>query len=76
MQAQHESDALAVSRLVGLSTAAVERALIVATLAAVGENRTRAAKVLGLSVRTLRNKLARYAAEGAVSSARGAPPPP
>ena len=42
----------------------VERALVVQTLARCDGNRTHAARVLGLSVRTLRNKIRLYAAEG------------
>jgi two-component system response regulator FlrC len=38
----------------------MERRLIVATLRRTGNNRTRAAKLLGISIRTLRNKLAEY----------------
>ncbi len=38
----------------------MERQLIVETLERVGGNRTRAAKVLGLSVRTIRNRLREY----------------
>ena len=56
---------LAVERLVGLSTAVVERELILATLGAMHGNRTHTATVLGISLRTLRNKLAQYAAEAA-----------
>lgn len=56
-----QSDAYAASKLVGLSAATVERLLIMATLDAVGGNRTHATRILGVSVRTLRNKLALYA---------------
>lgn len=75
MSVQHEADAFAVSRLVGLTAATVERALILATLDTMGGNRTHAAAVLGLSVRTLRNKLAQYAADDAGRSVAGASPP-
>ena len=50
----------AVEELVGLSAAEVERALILATLDATQGNRTRAADILKISLRTLRNKLALY----------------
>jgi DNA-binding NtrC family response regulator len=45
---------------VGTTVAEMERKLIVATLQECGQNRTQAAKVLGISVRTLRNKLNEY----------------
>ncbi|MCA9751681.1 MAG: sigma-54-dependent Fis family transcriptional regulator [Gemmatimonadetes bacterium] len=41
-----------------------ERQLIVATLLATGGNRTRAAELLGVSVRTMRNKIREYRASG------------
>jgi two-component system response regulator FlrC len=46
--------------LVGLTVQEVERRLIVSTLGKVSENRTRAAEMLGISIRTLRNKLKEY----------------
>jgi two-component system, response regulator FlrC len=54
-----------VSDLVGCTVAAVERDLILETLKHHLGNRTRTATVLGISIRTLRNKLNDYAAEGA-----------
>lgn len=48
--------------LVGRSVADVERGLILDTLDYCGGNRTHAARVLGISIRTLRNKLNEYAA--------------
>ena len=38
----------------------VEREVILKTLASVGNNKTRAADVLGISLKTLHNKLNRY----------------
>jgi DNA-binding protein Fis len=52
--------------LVGRTVADVERDLILATLEHCLGNRTRAANVLGISIRTLRNRLSAYAAAGAV----------
>ncbi len=52
------------SALVGQSVAEVERRLIVDTLAHTLGNRTRAATILGISIRTLRNKLKQYSDEG------------
>jgi two-component system response regulator FlrC len=42
----------------------VERIVIFDTLEQTGGNRTHAAKILGISVRTLRNKLNEYRADG------------
>ncbi len=70
---QHSAPAVAhaalaaeqVSRgLVGRTVAEVERDLILETLKHCLGNRTHAANVLGISIRTLRNKLNEYAADG------------
>ena len=45
---------------VGLSLKEMEKQLIFKTLKEVNDNRTRAAKLLGISIRTLRNKLREY----------------
>ena len=50
--------------LVGRTVAAVERDLILETLRHCLGNSTQAANVLGISIRTLRNKLNEYAADG------------
>ncbi len=50
--------------LVGLTVEAVERALIIDTLNHCLGNRTHAANILGISIRTLRNKLNQYTSEG------------
>jgi two-component system, response regulator FlrC len=50
--------------LVGRTVAEVERDLILETLKHCFGNRTHAANILGISIRTLRNKLNEYAAEG------------
>jgi two-component system response regulator FlrC len=42
----------------------VERRLILETLRATEDNRTQAAKTLGISIRTLRNKLHEYREQG------------
>jgi DNA-binding NtrC family response regulator len=52
------------STLVGRTVAAVERDLIIDTLTHCLGNRTHAANILGISIRTLRNKLREYAGEG------------
>ncbi|MBL9034382.1 MAG: sigma-54-dependent Fis family transcriptional regulator, partial [Rhodospirillaceae bacterium] len=52
------------SALVGRTVAAVERDLIIDTLQHCLGNRTHAANILGISIRTLRNKLKQYNEEG------------
>ena len=54
-----------VSSLVGRRVDEVERDLILETLTHCLGNRTRAAEILGISIRTLRNKLHEYRAQGA-----------
>ncbi|OSQ39669.1 sigma-54-dependent transcriptional regulator [Thalassospira mesophila] len=51
--------------LVGRTVADVERDLIIDTLKHCFGNRTHAANILGISIRTLRNKLRQYTDEGA-----------
>jgi DNA-binding NtrC family response regulator len=50
--------------LVGRTLADVERHLILDTLASCFGNRTHAARILGISIRTLRNKLNEYMQAG------------
>ena len=50
--------------LVGRTVADVERDLILETLKHCLGNRTHAANILGISIRTLRNKLKQYSEEG------------
>ncbi len=52
------------ARLVGRTVADVERQLIIDTLSHCLGNRTHAANILGISIRTLRNKLRQYTDEG------------
>jgi Fis family transcriptional regulator, factor for inversion stimulation protein len=54
----------ATHQLVGLQAADVERELILATLGMTHGNRTHAAAILGISIRTLRNKLHEYVDDG------------
>jgi len=63
MYAYHPEPEL-IAHLVGLSVADVERDLILATLRQMDGNRTHAARLLGISVRTMRNKLAIYYRSG------------
>jgi len=51
--------------LIGATVEDIERELVLQTLARCGGNRTHAARVLGVSVRTLRNKIRHYAEAGA-----------
>jgi DNA-binding NtrC family response regulator len=50
--------------LIGSTVGEIERELVLQTLARCNGNRTRAARVLGVSVRTLRNKIRLYTAGG------------
>lgn len=50
--------------LIGATVSEIERELVLQTLARCNGNRTRAARVLGVSVRTLRNKIRLYSADG------------
>jgi len=50
--------------MVGRTVAEVEKDLIINTLHHCLGNRTHAANILGISIRTLRNKLNQYQAEG------------
>ena len=63
-----DSQALApheiVPMLIGSTVEAIERELVLQTLARCDGNRTHAARVLGFSVRTLRNKIRQYANAG------------
>jgi two-component system response regulator FlrC len=55
---------LALGSLAGLTVREMERRLIVETLKRTHNNRTQAARMLGISIRTLRNKLAEYRSHG------------
>ncbi len=56
--------------LVGMTVAEVERDLIIDTLSHCLGNRTHAANILGISIRTLRNKLKLYSEDGLQISGR------
>ncbi|MEH2540442.1 DNA-binding NtrC family response regulator [Bradyrhizobium sp. AZCC 1577] len=51
--------------LIGSTVEAIERELVLQTLASCHGNRTHAARLLGLSVRTMRNKIRQYGTDGA-----------
>lgn len=59
-----EGDDAEAANLVGRTVAEVERQLILETLDHCLGNRTHAANILGISIRTLRNKLKAYTEEG------------
>jgi DNA-binding NtrC family response regulator len=64
VQSAVESAAIATRGLVGRTVADVERDLILDTLDHCLGNRTHAANILGISIRTLRNKLREYSGAG------------
>ena len=59
---------ISVEKLVGHTVADVERKLILQTLERCGGNRTSASSILGISVRTMRNKLKSFVEAGIPSS--------
>ena len=63
---RNEPDGTEPMRLVGRTVADVERELILETLKHCRGNRTHAARILGISIRTLRNKLNEFAGDGMV----------
>ncbi|WP_114955014.1 sigma-54-dependent transcriptional regulator [Sphingosinicella terrae] len=63
-EASDAPDGPAVEALVGRSMADVERELILHTLERCGGNRTSASSILGISVRTMRNKLKSFIEAG------------
>ncbi|MBP0494495.1 sigma-54-dependent transcriptional regulator [Pararoseomonas indoligenes] len=65
LAAAQPARAIGVAALVGRRMEEVERDLILETLTHCLGNRTRAAEILGISIRTLRNKLHEYRATGA-----------
>lgn len=62
--AQKESNALAA----GMTISEAEKLLILKTLEHTRQNRTQAARLLGISIRTLRNKLNEYRLDGGLSN--------
>ena len=61
---KNKSDAIQQTSQVGQTVASVERKLILDTLESTAWNRSTAATLLGISIRTLRNKLKQYQDEG------------
>ncbi len=62
---QEDQRVLFVETLVGRTLDDVERELILATLRYYRGNRTHAANMLGISIRSMRNRIRRYRSEGA-----------
>jgi DNA-binding NtrC family response regulator len=62
------SDLSSIRFPVGTTVDAVERELILQTLQATGNNKTRAAELLGISLKTLHNKLKEYGAASSEAS--------
>ncbi len=56
------------SLISGLTLAEMEKRLIIQTLTETNQNRTKAAQILGISIRTLRNKLSEYRAESEIQN--------
>jgi DNA-binding NtrC family response regulator len=69
--AAHSDPSEIVPYLIGSTVEAIERELVLQTLTRCDGNRTHAARMLGVSVRTLRNKIRQYAAEGLDVAAHG-----
>jgi DNA-binding NtrC family response regulator len=65
-------EANAVRLGVGTTVGEAERLLILKTLEATNNNKTRAAEILGISLKTLHNKLKEYGAQGANEAAEAA----
>jgi DNA-binding NtrC family response regulator len=63
--AKSPSDLGAIKFPIGTTVDAMERELILQTLSATGNNKTRAAELLGISLKTLHNKLKEYGGERA-----------
>ena len=60
----HDQSGTEISIWVGRTVADIERELILETLRHCHGNRTHAANILGISIRTLRNKLREYTQAG------------
>src|SRR6202043_2819403 len=72
LQSKGPSDLSSIKFPVGKTVDAMERELILQTLNATGNNKTRAADLLGISLKTLHNKLKEYGGERAEAEKRRA----
>jgi DNA-binding NtrC family response regulator len=68
--AADDSDSIRVG--VGTTVSEAERLLILKTLESTNNNKTRAAEILGISLKTLHNKLKEYGSSGVDGASRGA----
>jgi len=68
MQAEIAQESQEATLRAGMTVHEMERELILQTLKATDNNRTQAAKLLGVSIRTLRNKLSEYREKGFIES--------
>jgi DNA-binding NtrC family response regulator len=70
-----ESDADTVRFSVGMTFEEVEREMLLKTLSRCGNNKSRTANVLGITAKTIYNRLLRYRAEGLIDDSvlRGGP---
>lgn len=68
-----DSPSESTARLVGMTVRELEERLICQTLKHVNQNRTHAAEMLGISIRTLRNKLKEYRTEAEAMAEDGRP---
>jgi len=75
-QTPEGTEPLAAASLIGRTVADVEKDLIIDTLKHCLGNRTHAANILGISIRTLRNKLNIYMSDGVNVPGPGTPPAP
>jgi two-component system, NtrC family, response regulator HydG len=73
--AQPQARAIDAGAAVGLSLAEVDRRLILATLERLGGNKKRTAEMLGISLKTLYNRLAEYQREAPAAEAQAAAKP-
>jgi DNA-binding NtrC family response regulator len=60
---QHHGPTPEIDIPVGITIDAAEKSLIMKTLERTNQNKTRAAEILGISLKTLHNKLVRYREE-------------
>lgn len=65
LESQDISHGITKIEMIGITLSEMEKKLILQTLEMTQQNRTKAAQILGISIRTLRNKLSEYREAGA-----------